>query len=257
MKKILLLATVADRIDMAEIMICSAKQYLPEWEFLVVAQEYTVAEKLRLESALAGAVKNVVYLEKRIGPHIAKCNGLDQIDFRFPSVICSVDDDMEFIAQTNIDQCVAKAMQYGVGLVSAGWVHHESLLNKRKTVDEFVKQKIVYTGGGMFFSSATAKIIKNMQKLPYFSDNAMWSLTCYLEGLENYRYRGSLTIHRVCRKGGRKAWVLLGDKALPPKEYLHIDESKDAEKFKIPVDKGITDAANKLHKQRRIALCVN
>ena len=252
MKKILLLATVADRIDMAETMLLTAKEHLPDWSILIVAQEYSDNDKDRLDSALVGIKSTVIHLPKRTGPHIAKCTGLDFIDLDSDVVICSIDDDMEFLRETDLNPCVEKAMQKGAGLISAGWVAHESRLIKHKIVDEFVKQKLVYTGGGMLLSANTAKIIRDMPRLPYFSDNAMWSLHCYLAGLENFRYRGSVTIHRVCRSGGRKAWVLLGEKVLPPKEYLSIEESKDSEKYKIPLDNSVTKEADELHRFNKL-----
>jgi hypothetical protein len=258
--RVILLATVADRIGMAEKMIGTARRFLPGWRFVVVTQEYGDADKARLYEALGDTPAAVEHLPKRIGPHCAKLAGLDIVlqDAYRPGgpaiAVCSADDDMEFIAGTNLEPCVARAQQPGVGLVSAAWVWHESLLRTRKVVDEFVRQKLVYTGGGMVFSGETAKLIRAMPRLPYFSDNVMWSLTSYLAGLENLRYRGSMTIHRVCRTGGRKAWVLLGDKELPPAEFLAIEASKDREKYKIPQDRGVTKAADEAHRRARAAL---
>ncbi len=226
MNRYLLLATVQDRLAMVGPCLQSIREFLPGWTPVVVAQEYTETDRATVQQALPGAT--VLVLPKRCGPHNAKLFGLRHIDAleRSNYVVCSIDDDMEFIDQTNLEPCVRKALDPSIGFVSAGWVKHETHLIKRKPVEQFIKQPIVYTGGGMIFDRKTAKVVLRIPEGAYFCDNSEWSLAAYLAGFTNYRYRGSLTIHRICSKGGRQGWVDLGEKQIPDPRFLRMKVGK-------------------------------
>jgi hypothetical protein len=218
--KYLLLATVADRADMLAACLRSVEKFLPGWRLVIVTQECDAAMRANLDTT---ANAETIHLPARIGPHRAKSEGLKLIDQRHADggyVVCSIDDDMEFISATDLDPCIQRAMERGVGFVSAGWVPHESRVAKRHTPSVFVNQPIVYTGGGMIFGSEVTRIVLRLDPADYFSDNTEWSLAVYLAGYENFRFRGSLTIHRVCSRGGRRAWIATSLKRIPDAKYL-------------------------------------
>lgn len=258
MQKILLLATVADRLDMAITMLRSAQRFLPDWKVHVVAQELNPSQYTRLRAVLP-ADAALTNLPLRIGPHRAKLHGLREMHLTVgskPYVVCSVDDDMEFIAETNLEPAVARALQPGVGFVSAGWVNHENRVPGHAMVDKFVIQPIVYTGGGMIFSHTIAALLRDMPDEPYFSDNVEWSLRVYLAGYKNERYRGSLTIHRVCKKGGRRGWVELKARVLSDPRYIKITEGKVGghNRYLIGTSADLTAEALLTHKSARARL---
>ncbi len=251
MNRYLLLSTVKDRLPMASPCLRSIRQFLPDWGLVVVAQEYEGKDRAWVEAASPGCT--VIMLPKRCGPHNAKLAGLRHIDGleRSNYVICSVDDDMEFIAQTDLEPCVRRALDSGVGFVSAGWVKHENHLAKRNVVKEFIRQPIVYTGGGMIFDRKTAKTVMQIPEGAYFCDNSEWSLAVYLAGFTNYRYRGSLTIHRICSKGGRQGWVDLGEKQIPDPSFLRMKTGKLVNKlnnYLVGDSRDLTPAAHAMHK---------
>lgn len=258
MKKYLLLATVSDRLDMALTMLRSAERFLPDWRIHVVAQELSPSQQGRLRAALPeGSV--FTGLPLRIGPHRAKLYGLKELHRVAgpgPYVVCSADDDMEFVPETNLEPAVARAMEQGVGFVSAGWVNHENRIPGHITRDVFVTQPIVYTGGGMIFSHTVAALIRDMPDVPYFSDNVEWSLRAYLAGYRNERYRGSLTIHRVCKKGGRRGWVELKARVLSDPRYIKITEGKVGghNRYLIGTSADLTAEALIEHKRNRARL---
>ena len=240
---------------MMQVLMPTLRKYLSEWQVIVVSQEYDIADGAFVQSNLPKA--KILNFAQRLGPHNAKLKGLDLIldiekDNEF--VVCSIDDDMEFVEQTNFEQCLHKVLQNGTGLVSANWANHRNSLKNKKIKDEFVSQPIVYTGGGLLFSSKIAKIIAAIPEGDYFCDNSEWSLAVYLAGYTNYRYKGSLTIHRICSKGGRRAWVLLSDKKIPNEQFLKIKKGNLTNRinnFLVGDSSDLTLAAKEMHKQNK------
>ena len=143
MNRYLLLATVQDRLTMAGACLRSIREFLPDWILVIVAQEYTETDRAFIESSNPDCT--LIVLPERCGPHNAKLCGLRHIDDLEHSnyIVCSIDDDMEFISQTNLEPCIKKALEPAIGFVSAGWVNHETRLIKRKPVDQFIKQAII------------------------------------------------------------------------------------------------------------------
>ena len=256
MNKYILLATVGDRANEVERFITTANQFFPDWPIVFVGQAYAEAEAMRLGSMCAAGCM-MLTLPQRIGTHRAKQIGVKRILSNMNVggaknfIICSVDDDMEFIPETNFDKCIAKAQEPGVGFVSAGWVQSRSRLDKRKPVDEFIKQPIVYTGGGLVFDRKMAQLVSEMPALDYFSDNVEWSLASYLAGYENYRYRGSLTVHKGCAKGGRRKYMETGQRVLSDPEYLTTyagsEKLKRANNYLIGGSEDLTEKAKRVH----------
>ena len=64
-----------------------------------------------------------------------------------------------------------------------------------------------------------------------------------MNGYTNYRWRGSLSIHRVCSKGGRKLWVAETQIILPNPEYISLTPNH------IPKDTDILPIVHQIHKK--------
>jgi hypothetical protein len=245
MVKWLLLATVEDRAGMASVCLASIREHLPDWRVLVVAQGYDTAQQVEHFSGLTVLSSSV-----SVGMHTAKYAGLKWIaqGHAYDNwTVCSIDDDMEFLGRTNLEPAVTKALEPGVGLVSAGWVNHPSRVDAHRTPEEFVHQPIVYTGGGLVFDGRTARLL--LDHLParasFRSDNVEWSLATYLAGLANYRYRGSVAVHRVCRTGGRKAWVESTDTQPSDPKWITLQPGR------IGTSADVTPAAKRTHLENR------
>jgi len=133
--------------------------------------------------------------------HLLRQRDVTADGFKRPIII--VDDDMLLTNETDFRKSVSFCQNSKVGIVTNGW--KLSLNTKREVKDEFVKRKLVFTGGGMVLSIEAQKVIANMPKIRYWSDNVAWSIECTKAGLQNWYYRGSMAIHKVCQNGGRKA----------------------------------------------------
>lgn len=235
-------------------MTCAAtiREHLPSWNVVIATQEYTSVEDQRLRKALPDAM--IVSMSRRVGMHSAKVAALRHVRRlagNDPYVVCSIDDDMEFLRLTNLGPCVAKALDPMTGFVSAGWVAHPNHLARRKIRHTFVKQPIVYTAGGMVFDRKVADIIAALPDARYTDDNTEWSLAAYTAGLTNYRYLGSLAIHRICQRGGRRAWVYDSEVVPPDSNLIAVREGKPIggkTEFLIGQSKDLTDKARAMHK---------
>ena len=256
MKKYLLLATVRDRIDMVEVVISSINKFLHGWTLVIVVQEYSKEEVERVGKMIE-CPYHIIPLQKRIGAHSAKIEGIKKIvELSGRFIVCSIDDDMEFIEQTNLEGAITLFAKRSTGFVSAGWVNHETRIPNRITKNVFVLQKIVYTGGGMLFSNNIAELLLTVPNLDYFSDNTVWSLQAYISGYSNYRYLGSIAIHRVCKTGGRREWMHSSEKVLPDERFIKITRGNERFKIKnnylIGTDSGVTELAKQSHQLNKI-----
>ena len=152
----------------------------------------------------------------------------------FERIIIIVDDDMIFTSETDFFNSVELAKEQKVGMVSNGWKF--SLSTKRGVKDEFVKRKLVFTGGGLVLSIPAQKVISLMPKERYWSDNVAWSIECTKAGLQNYYYRGSIAVHKVCQNGGRKTLLQETDFIHHPSIKINIGKSGQ---ILIPTEKYI------------------
>jgi Glycosyl transferase family 2 len=254
-----LIATVADRMPMLRRALETLAAHVPGWQLVLVTQGLSDADIAEVEALAPGVVLR--RHTERLGMHNARLDGLrciEELAGGAPYVVCSADDDEEFLPETNLDPCVAKAWERGVGLVSSGWIPSEGHRRIRPVVDVFVKQNIVYTGGGLVFSSPVARILRAIPEGRYFSDNMEWALAVYLAGYDNFRYRGSLAIHRACSTGGRKAWVTAEERQVSDPRYITTRPGAASNRRKsnhlIGTSADLTPAAHELHRRNRALL---
>lgn len=249
--------TTPDREAMLGAFLRSFDKYGGNTILTVIAQGMDKAQEDRTRFAVS-LIPNAetIFLPNRVGPHTAKRYVLRK---RRADVWLSLDDDMELLPDTNYSPAIARVQELGFGFVSCGWVRSEAALLRgiRNVQNTFVNQPIVYTGGGMLFSDKTADLVRALPDVSYVCDNSVWSLAAYTAGLVNQRYRGSLCIHRVVSKGGRKAFLtdtraVQGMKDLITYEPSSIKPYPFAESnVNIPSSAGLTDKAKKLHADNR------
>lgn len=178
----------------------------------------------------------VVVYENEIGPSLARRRMLAENE---SDVWCVVDDDMVLTEGTRWGPAAAKCLEEGVGLVSCNWVR--SRKSTKKSRDIFVKQPIVFTGGGMIFCNRVKSIILDEPATPWRYDNPAWSVACYLRGLENFRFLGSVCVHRICSAGGRKTYVDSLDTVAPDGRWFNYRPGH------IPLSSDLTKQAREHH----------
>lgn len=238
----LILVTVADRQNSCAAMCDTVAQYLPDtYNLCVLSQQCAVSHP---------RITHQHTVPHRLGPFVARHVALSI--WRANTYIL-VDDDMQFLPETNYTPAIERSQTHGVGLVSTRWVRSPMMLEVaiQRTKHAFVHQPIVYVGGGMVFGDEIADIIREESPLPYWSSDVAFSLASYLAGYRNERYLGSLAIHRVVSSGGRKAWIQHrdADVVMPPQQY--IITPRGAREYHIPSASNLTRLARETHRVRR------
>ena len=258
----ILLATTGDRPQLLFPCLESLKTHAPEMPVVLIGQEVPSDVKAQILEwkRFSNHPIDMVWQDKRSGAHCAKVKAMES----FPDTAAwmSIDDDMEFVVETDYMTPMEKCQEEGVGLVSCNWVQTEKMLPKKiaKMAKEYKLQKIVYTGGGLVYSKAVADILVTLPLLPYVTDNALWSAVVYSKGYLNMRYMGSLAIHRILSAGGRKAYLKTVDSVFPVPEFLTmrpcVDQYYDCPTSNcyIPDSGDLTELAHKTHKENRAIL---
>lgn len=194
--------------------------------------------------------------EQYIGANLAKINALKNC-IEDHDYFINLDDDMTLCYKTSYTPIFEFLDQNkGIGLVSGNWRKSLKMINDTiKLKDKpFKKQNIVYTGGGLVYRKNIARLILDKCTQDYLMDDVEWSINCYINGYENYRYLNSFLEHRVCSKNGRIT-IYKGQKKVFNNElYFNLRKmQKDVgyESYCIPMDKDLTEYAHKLHKENK------
>lgn len=257
MNRFLLMGVTADRADDSALKaLRSAAAHLPGWTPVVVAQGCSPTQLAALRAATPSGA--VLPLSERVGMHNAKLAGLAHIRALGASdyVVASVDDDMEFLDATDYDAAARHLSGAGVGMVSTNWRRTLAACQAVSLRDEVTRQKIVYTGGGLLFRSDVASIIGEIPKQETLCDNTLWSAVVYAAGRVNLRFLGSVCIHRICGRGGRRAWIALKGRPLPRPDLVTFRPCKGdgPNQYHIAADRDLTPLAHQLHAMNRLQL---
>lgn len=258
MKKTFLICSLAGRIDDLLSLISTLRIYR-DWHVCLILQKYPKHESNVISMCLDMAFpnRNIVFnSDEMTGPHLARMIGMDNFD---SDVWCILDDDMCAInGMTNYDKMAEIVWdRKDIGLLSANWRKSRNMLNKVQVRDELIKQNIVYTGGGMMLRADCAEIIKSIPRVQYLFDNPLWSIYLYVNGYSNYRYMGSVAIHKVCGKGGRRKWINENNsfKRLPPEEWIRTRKGKGKDggfdEYLICDSSDITKLAHEMHRENK------
>lgn len=259
MTQAFLIATVNNRIEMLKELLRSMFEQNVEidWDIIIIAQMYSEIEKINLLNylntfgQLEVARVKITHLKNGMGANMAKVIGLQLYEY---DIYCSLDDDMIFTERFKPDPIIKKLEDPRVGLVSGNWAKSINHVFSKTMKDEFVRQPIVYTGGGLFFRKDLAKIFIEKCTEPYLFDNVEWSINSYVSGHDNYRYLGSIIVHLICSNGGRKLWVSQKNRVLPNKDLITLEKCTDVYKgldnnYHIGSSKDLTELAHRLHRE--------
>ena len=168
----------------------------------------------------------------------------------------NLDDDMELCEHTNYDKAIERASWKSTGLISTNWARTKKQLEIKagKLKDVFVKQNLVYPGGGMVYREEIAKLMRALPSIPQTFDHA-WALTAYINGYINYRYLGSVALHCSLSKGGMNTYLTENPVALMMEQYINfrrtIKQSGNGHDVCIPLDPDLRPEAHFAHKMNK------
>lgn len=250
MKKAFVIVTVADRVDRLNLLFGSMMEFLPDfsdWDICVFFQgDKKQAEKLNTRS-----ITKFYYYPELLGCNAARIALLKQNEMRDYDIYCNLDDDILLTKYTNYAPAIEKCLKHDTGFVLTNWGRTANIVDQKapKMKDEFVKQALIYQGGGMLYSNKIANIVRTLPTEKTVFDEG-WPLVAYLNGYTNYRYLGSLSVHEICTKGGMNGFYKNTDYSklkLSFGDYIDYKMGKDG-RWKIPMDKDLTQKAKLTHK---------
>jgi hypothetical protein len=195
---------------------------------------------------------NVFITGEMEGCHGARVNLLRHIQGGY-DVYINLDDDMELTEHTNYEPAIIKALEPSTGFVLTNWARTRGLMEKKipRKREEFIRQNLIYQGGGMVYCEKIAALMRELPAIKQTFDHA-WPLTAYINGYLNYRYMGSLAIHRVCGTGGMAGFMTDNPVQLMMTEYVNIRKAKrqrgNAWDVCIPLDPDIKPLAHEKHR---------
>lgn len=248
--KTFIVISVSDRVNELNNLIESIKRQpkFDEYDINLIYQDYLGnREKIKYKERY----RNIYYYEKKLGCHGARVQLLKDLFENGYSydVYINLDDDMELVEQTNYDSAINKCLEKNVGFVLTNWAKSEKILENKipNMCEKFIKQTMVYQGGGMVYSTKIALLMKELPVCHAEFDD-IWCMTSYINGYDNYRYLGSLAIHRVCHSGGMRSYMREKIRPLLCKEYINYRIGKNGIEVLIPNDSDINEHAKELHK---------
>lgn len=253
MTKTFIIASTGDRKDGLCRLVISLTPFINSgWKISAVCQGYSEKD-IKDVKTLIGDNGKVFTIDNLIGAHSAKMIALNDSQ---SDVWCSLDDDMFAIPKTNYDKIADIIFNdKSIGFISGNWARTLKQAGSKDTKDELIPQKLVFTGGGLFFRDDVADIIRGIPNEQYLFDDCLWAMYAYINGYNNYRYRGSIAIHQICTKGGRRTWMMQVDnRILPPEKYLRVRKgtAKDGyNQYLICNDSDLTDLSHTLHNKNK------
>jgi len=253
-RRTFIIASTGDRKNGLIRLLFSLKPFFDSgWTAVVVAQGYSEQDILDVRSMCGGNVV-IVCSKHLVGAHSAKIVALNRVQ---SDVWCSLDDDMYAIQATDYDKMADILLNdRSIGFISGNWARTEKQAHNKQVIDNLVPQKLVFTGGGLLFREDVAEIIRHIPNEQYLFDDCLWAMYAYINGYNNFRYRGSVTVHEICTVGGRRTWIketTARQRILPPPELLRVRRGKGKEgynEYLICMDSDLTEMAHKLHKER-------
>ena len=254
MKTTFVIVSVSDRVDALNNLIDTIMRYRH-------FDQYDICLLFQDPAGVAGRIRNKFRFKKLIvGNELLGCHGarvilLREIAQMGYDAYINLDDDMELGCHTDYEPAISKAMEKGVGFVMTNWARTPELLKRKlPALKKFIPQIMLYNGGGMAYSEIVAAIIRELEPVKTAFDCA-WPITVYVNGLVNYRYQGSLAVHRVCTTGGMSVFMKNTPLHVMCDEWLEFHPTKrqdgTCKSVKIPLDKQVRPAAKDRHKEMR------
>lgn len=242
--------SVSDRIVELNELLDSIRKYskFNDYHISILYQDYLNNSHL----INTDRVNNLFIYPERLGCSGARIQLLKDINHLEYDYYVNLDDDIILGQYTNYTNAIIKCSERTTGFVLTNWARNEKLMLDKvpKMQDKFVKQALIYNGGGMVYNKTIAKIMQSLEIKKTTFDNE-WALTAYLLGYNNYRYLGSLAVHKICAKGGMRKFMEEEDHVLTQTEYIDYRYGTSKQKgwnVCIPLDSDLKKIAHQIHK---------
>ena len=253
MKKTFVIVSVSSRVNDLNCLLQSLEKYLPdfnEWDVSLLFQDNLGnADKINKQH-----ITNFFVEPKLMGCNAARLSLLKRIRY---DVYCNLDDDIELTKWTHYEPAIKKILEPDTGFVLTNWARTYEQVEKKseKMRDVFVKQALIYQGGGMLYNDIIADIVRKLPTKETVFDEG-WPLSAYLAGYTNYRYLGSLAVHKICTTGGMREYYKAVDYdalATDFGDYVEYRKAKNGH-YHIPLDGDLKPYAKRIHEENRKAL---
>lgn len=250
MKKTFVIVSVSSRVNDLNLLLDSMKKFLPdfdEWDISLLFQDNLGnADLIKREF-----ITNFYVEPKLMGCNAARLTLLKKIRY---DVYCNLDDDIELTQWTNYEPAIRKVLERGTGFVLTNWARTfpQVEAKARKMQDKFIKQALIYQGGGMLYNDIVADVVRKLPTKETVFDEG-WPLSAYLAGYTNYRYLGSLAVHKICTTGGMREWYKAVDYdtlATDFGDYVEYRKAKNGH-YHIPMDTDLKPLAKKIHSDNK------
>lgn len=242
--------SVEERIPELGVLLKSIKErpQFDEYDINIMYQ----GDRAKIESIQnLDRVTKIFHSDEKLGCHNARLMLLEKIKY---DVYINLDDDMELLDVTNYSPCIDKVMiDKSAGFIITNWGRTMKLALEKipKMRNAFTKQIMCYNGGGMVYNNTIADLMRGLPKAKATFDNA-WPLTAYINGYTNYRFMGSIAVHRVCTTGGMNEFMKANIPVLMMHEYIDFKRAKrqtgTGMDYLIPLDKDVNQKAHYLHR---------
>ncbi len=251
MKKTFVIISVSDRVEDLNGLLASIRSFhkFDDFSISVLYQDYLGNS----EKIYDHFINNLYIYPEKMGCHGARVQLLRHLEKFDYDIFVNLDDDMELTRYTDYFLPIRKiASEPGTGFILTNWAKTYDLLMAKvpKMRDEFKKQTLVYNGGGMVYGKRVASLMSKLPIVKTAFDNA-WAMTAYVNGYTNYRFMGSLAVHRVCGRGGMQLFMAENPADLMCEDLIDFKRSKKQRgngfDYLIPLDADINQKAHCLH----------
>lgn len=254
MRKTLVIISISDRVTELNNLIESIIRFpkFSDYHINLLFQDNKGNES---EIKYKDRFEKIILSNELLGCHGARVMLLRSIPDCY-DIYVNLDDDMLLTQYTDYSKSIDKALEKGTGFVLTNWAKTEALMIKKvlKMKDAFVKQVLVYQGGGMVYSNKIARLMRNLEPIKCTFDTE-WSLTSYLNGYTNYRYLGSLAVHMVCGVGGMNDFMANNPAVKTLEAYVNYRLAKrqkgNGKDLLIPLDSDLKPLARFTHNQNK------
>jgi len=252
MRRAILVPTV--RPDMMATFMRSLSFLGPAWKVYIGFQGYTDAQVAGVLGGPEGHRVAGYERMERTPPYVARARMLarwrDEVD-----VWVSCDDDMEMLASVDYETLALRALEPSVGVVSGNWAKSESHLRNSRFEVRFVRQPIVNMAGGMCYARKVVDVLLAAPVQPYMFCDVQVALLAYVAGFENFRYLGSLILHKIMSKGGLLQSYAQREFDLPPADLMTVVPAAGGavkmNNYYMPSAKQLLPRAHELHRANR------
>ena len=247
MRKALVIISVSSRVEALNELLGTIEQYAPDWDVCLLFQD-NAGNRAKIDMR---RITHVFFEDKMLGCNRARIRLLKAIKPFGYDIYCNLDDDILLTEHTHYEPAITKCLERGTGFVLTNWARTEALMLAKVPAmrDVFVKQALIYQGGGMLYNDIVADIVRALPEDDTVFDEG-WPLSAYLAGYTNYRYLGSLAIYKICTSGGMREYFAQSDlsklKTSFP-QYIRYEKSDRGCGWLIPMDANLTSMAKKTH----------